>query len=298
LRELGHETDRIGHVRQLVDRLAAGDRWDLVFNICEGLYGRGREAQVPALLDAYDIPYTFSDPLVMALSLDKGLTKTVVRSAGVPTPDFAVVSCESQIAQLNLRFPVFAKPIAEGTGKGVTPASKIVNRNQLNHVCQDLLNTFKQPVLIERYLPGREFTVGLLGTGEQASAIGTMEVLLLPAAEAEVYSYVNKENSEELVQYRFPRADQDEQVHAAESIALAAWRAVGCRDGGRVDLRCDENGRPNFMEVNPLAGLHPFHSDLPIMCNNLGITYLTLVDRIVRSAARRLPQKASMGVLA
>src|SRR5687768_9851913 len=92
LRELGHETDRIGHVRQLVERLASGDRWDLVFNICEGMYGRGREAQVPALLDAYDIPYTFSDPLVMALSLDKGLTKTVVRSAGIATPDFAVVS--------------------------------------------------------------------------------------------------------------------------------------------------------------------------------------------------------------
>jgi D-alanine-D-alanine ligase len=293
LRELGHETDRIGHVRQLVDRLASGDRWDLVFNICEGLYGRGREAQVPAILDAYDIAYTFSDPLVMALSLDKGLTKTVVRAAGVPTPDFEVVHLETQISQLNLPFPVFAKPIAEGTGKGVTPASKIVNRDELHKVCIDLLQTFKQPVLVERYLPGREFTVGLLGTGSEAKPIGTMEVVLLPAAEAEVYSYVNKENSEELVDYRFPRADDDGQVREAESLALAAWQALGCRDGGRVDLRCDEKGRPHFLEVNPLAGLHPWHSDLPILCTNLGISYVTLINRIVRSAAQRVRQKAS-----
>ena len=288
LRELGHITDRIGHVRQLVDRLASGDRWDLVFNICEGLYGRGREAQVPAILDAYDIPYTFSDPLVMALSLDKGLTKTVVRAAGISTPDFAVISQDSQIQDLNLPFPVFAKPIAEGTGKGVTAASKVIEPRALQTVCQDLLRAFRQPVLVERFLPGREFTVGLLGTGSEAQAIGTMEVMLLPGAEVEVYSYVNKENSEELVEYRFPRADHDDQVREAESLAIAAWRALGCRDAGRVDLRCDENGRPHFLEVNPLAGLHPFHSDLPILCTQLGISYLTLVHRIVRSAAQRV----------
>jgi D-alanine-D-alanine ligase len=124
-----------------------------------------------------------------------------------------------------------------------------------------------------------------------------MEVILLPAAEAEVYSYVNKENSEELVEYRFPRADHDDQVREAELIALAAWQALGCRDGGRVDLRCDENGRPHFLEVNPLAGLHPFHSDLPIMCTNLDIPYVTLVNRIVRSAAQRVRQKASVACL-
>ena len=91
LRELGHETDRIGNARELVQRLARGDRWDLVFNICEGLRGAGREAQVPAILDVYEIPYTFADPCVMSVCLDKGVTKSVVRSAGLPTPQFAVV---------------------------------------------------------------------------------------------------------------------------------------------------------------------------------------------------------------
>jgi D-alanine-D-alanine ligase len=288
LRGLGHQTSRIGNVRQLVTRLAAGERWDLVFNICEGLRGRAREAQVPALLDAYEIPYTFSDPLIMALSLDKALTKIVVRAAGVATPDHATVSREAEVSQIQLPFPLFAKPIAEGTGKGVSPASKISNLVELRAVCCDLLNRFRQPVLVERYLPGREFTVGIWGTGEQASVIGTMEVVLLDRAEPEVYSYVNKERSEELVDYRVGRGDLDEQVRQAEQLSLAAWRALGCRDAGRIDLRCDELGKPCFMEVNPLAGLHPFHSDLPILCSKLDIPYPSLIRRIVESASQRI----------
>jgi D-alanine-D-alanine ligase len=275
-------------VRQLVDRLAAGDRWDLVFNICEGMCGRAREAQVPALLEAYDIPCVFSDPLVLALSLDKALTKTVLRASGIPTPDFAVIAELPDIDSVALPFPVFAKPLAEGTGKGVTPASRISDRRALREVCQDLLARFRQPVLVERFLPGREFTIGVLGTAEDARVLGTMEILLLESAEAGVYSYVNKEECEERVAYRLARPAEDESVREAESIALRAWRALGCRDGGRIDLRCDEHGRPHFLEVNPLAGLHPQHSDLPILCTLLGIPYVELIDRIVRSAARRV----------
>ncbi|MEK7244000.1 MAG: D-alanine--D-alanine ligase, partial [Thermodesulfobacteriota bacterium] len=118
LRDLGYETDRIGHLRALTRRLVAGDRWDLVFNIAEGLRGFGREAQVPALLDAWEIPYTFSDPLVLSLTLHKGLTKRVIRDFGIPTPDFAVVETPEEIAAMALPFPLFAKPVAEGTGKG------------------------------------------------------------------------------------------------------------------------------------------------------------------------------------
>ncbi|MGE3777593.1 MAG: D-alanine--D-alanine ligase [Pirellulaceae bacterium] len=288
LRELGHTTDRIGNVRQLVSRLVAGDRWDLVFNICEGLRGRAREAQVPALLDAYDIPYTFSDPLVLALSLDKALTKIVVRAAGVATPDFAVVANPSDIARVELPFPLFAKPIGEGTGKGVTPASKISDAAALDPVCRELLQRFRQPVLVERFLSGREFTVGILGTAGEGQVVGTMEILLLQQAEAEVYSYVNKERSEELVTYRLGEPQQDAAVREAESLALAAWSALHCRDGGRVDIRCDEFGRPHFLEVNPLAGLHPFHSDLPIICGLQHISYRTLIERIVQSASMRV----------
>lgn len=288
LLELGHEPIRIGNVRQLVTALAAGHRWDLVFNICEGLHGRAREAQVPALLDAYEIPCTFSDALILALSLDKGLTKTIVRAAGVPTPDFAVVAAPEDAERIDLPFPVFAKPIAEGTGKGVTAASKINSRGELVTVCHDLLARFRQPVLVERFLPGREFTVGIWGTGEQAEVVGTMEIFLLSDAEPDVYSYVNKERSEELVTYNLVRPEQCPHGREAERISLAAWRALGCRDAGRIDVRCDELGQPCFLEVNPLAGLHPEHSDLPIICNMLRIPYRTLIERIVASASQRV----------
>ncbi len=137
-------------------------------------------------------------------------------------------------------------------------------------VCQQLLHRYRQPVLIEEFLPGREFTVGILGTGKSAVCLGTLEIILLEQAEPEVYSYVNKERCEELVEYRLVDADRDDQVRRAEEIALAAWRTLGCRDGGRIDLRCDADGCPQFLEANPLAGLHPAHSDLPMLATALG----------------------------
>jgi D-alanine-D-alanine ligase len=288
LKALGHETDRIGHVRQLVTRLAGGDRWDLVFNIAEGMYGIGREAQVPALLDAYRIPYTFSDPLVMALSLHKGRTKQVMRAAGIPTPDFAVVHDLRELEAVDLPFPVFAKPVAEGTGKGINAASKIHDRESLHAVVKSLWQRYRQPVLVERFLPGREMTVAIWGTGEEAEVIGTMEIILTANAEPEVYSYLNKEQCEGRVVYRHPSATEDEEVRRAEEIALAAWRALGCRDSGRIDLRSDENGQPQFLEVNPLAGLHPHHSDLPLICTARGIPFQRLIERIIHSACKRV----------
>lgn len=291
LRTLGHATQRIGTARQLVARLAAGDRWDLVFNVAEGLHGLGRESQVPCILDVFDVPYTFSDPLVTALCLHKGLTKLAVRAAGVPTPDFALVHRAEEAERVDLPYPVFAKPVAEGTGKGVSPASRAESPEALREVCTSLLARFEEPVLVETYLPGREFTVGLVGSGEGARALGTLEIVLRPHAEAEVYSYANKENSEELVDYVLVRPEDDEAVREAEAIALTAWRALGCRDAGRLDLRCDGRGRPQFIEVNPLAGLHPTHSDLPMLCTALGIAYETLIGWIVESAASRVRRK-------
>jgi D-alanine-D-alanine ligase len=290
LRQLGHATDRIGHARQLIARLARGETWDLVFNIAEGLSGIAREAQVPAILDVYGIAYTFSDPLVLALALHKGLTKTVVAAGGVPTPAFAIVESLVDLKSIALPFPVFAKPLAEGTGKGVSPASRAQDAASLKTVCQQLLAQYQQPVLVETYLPGREFTVGIVGTGPAAKAIGTMEVLLRSAAEAHAYSYINKEKCEELVDYELVRPEHDQQVSEAQQVALLAWKILGCRDAGRVDLRCDAAGRPNFMEVNPLAGLHPEHSDLPILATKVGIEYVELIRRIVESAAPRVQE--------
>ena len=287
LRNLGHETRRIGNVKSLVQRLAAGERWDMVFNICEGMFGLGREAQVPALLDAYEIPYTFSGPLILALALDQGLTKRVVRSFGVPTPDFAVVASPADIAAVGLSFPLFAKPIAEGTGKGIDGRSKIDSRRQLEAVCRKLLEKFDQPVLVETFLPGREFTVGITGSGPDAETIGIMEVMLNPDAEANAYSYINKEKYEELVRYALAPGKEAE---ACRDVALRAWRGLGCLDAGRVDVKMDQDGVVNFIEVNPLAGLNPTHSDLPIICRLQGIPFQALIERIVASAAKRIPR--------
>lgn len=283
--ELGYVVERIGNVKDLAARLVAGDRWDLVFNICEGLHGIGREAQVPALLDAYQIPYLFSDTLVCALTLHKGMTKDVVRAAGIATPDYAVVEDVTSIRDINLPYPLFAKPVAEGTGKGVSTHSKINNAAELRKVCQRLLKEFRQPVLIERFLPGREFTVGILGTGRKAAALATLEIRLLPGADAEIYSYRNKENCEELVQYQLLPAGKLRRD--IETLAVRAWRVLGCRDGGRIDVRLDEHGEVHFIEVNPLAGIHPEHSDLPIMATQVGLEYNGLIERIMNSAVQR-----------
>ena len=280
----GYATDRIGHIQSLTRRLAAGDRWDLVFNIAEGLYGFGREAQVPALLDAYNIPYTFSDALGQALTLHKGMTKHVVRDLGIPTPDFAVVSGPEDIGLIALPYPLFAKPVAEGTGKGITALSRIDNPKDLYSVCVNLLNTFCQPVLVETYLPGREFTVGIVGTGKGARALGAMEVILNPDAEQHAYSYENKEHYENLVRYA---AVDDAEARQAMEISIRAWRGLGLKDGGRIDLRSDAQGRPHFMEVSSLAGLNPVRSDLPILCRLKGISYDRLITDILNSALTR-----------
>ncbi|HNP34260.1 MAG TPA: ATP-grasp domain-containing protein [Woeseiaceae bacterium] len=287
LQRLGFAPVRIGNLRELAARLVAGDRWDIVFNICEGMHGLGREAQVPALLDAYEIPYVFSDPLVCALTLHKGMTKDVVRAAGVPTPDFHVVNEITDIQNVNLEYPLFAKPIAEGTGKGVSRLSKIDNAAQLERICRKLLREYKQAVLVERFLPGREFTVGVIGTGRRAKALATTEIVLLQGADADVYSYRNKEFCEELVQYKL--LQQGALREQIEAVVVKAWKALGCRDGGRVDVRLDEQGQVHFLEVNPLAGIHPEHSDLPIMATQIGVSYKELIRRIMRSALSRYP---------
>jgi D-alanine-D-alanine ligase len=288
LHELEHRTDRIGNARQLTERLVSGDRCDLVFNIAEGLTGISREAQVPALLDLYEIPYTFSDALVMTLTMHKGMAKKVIAHSGCPTPAFAVINAAWETSDIRFGPPYFVKPVAEGTSKGITADSIVRDRKMLPDACEKLICKFRQPVLVERFMPGREFTVGILGTGLSAAVLGTLEVILLRNAEADVYSYTNKENCEELVEYRLVRPEDAPVVRETESLALDIWRSLGCRDAGRVDFRCDEQGHPRFLEANPLSGLHPAHSDLPILCSRLGLPYIELIRRILASAAERI----------
>ena len=288
LHKLGHQTERIGHLKLLMEALLAGRRWDMVFNICEGVYGIGREAQVPALLDAFCIPYVFSNPLVLSLTLDKGMTKRVIRDAGIPTADFTVVATPADISKVDLPYPLFVKPVAEGTGKGISGESIIRGPEALDSRCRYLLDRFHQPVLIETYLGGREFTVGITGTGTHASVTGVMEVLLTAKAEPGVYSYTNKEEWRERCEYTLAGG---EMAAACEKVALAAWRILNCEDGGRIDLRCDSNGLPNFIEVNPLAGMNPVYSDLPMLSRMNGISYDELIRRIMYSATQKIHPK-------
>lgn len=282
---LGYNTERIGNVNALITKLNSGKRWDIVFNICEGLHGIGREAQVPAILDVYKIPYTFSDVMVLSLTLHKAMTKRVIRDLNLPTPEFLVASNKKDCKNHNLKFPLFAKPLSEGTGKGIDGKSKINNQLELEMVVENLYKKFNQPVLVEEYLPGREFTVGIVGSGENAKAVGTMEIMMNENKNELIYSYNNKENYENIISYKVPEKGIKEKC---EKLAIDSWRGLECRDAGRVDIRVDKNGIPNFIEVNPLAGLNPVHSDLPIICKMNNIKYVDLIDEIMKSAVKRI----------
>lgn len=287
IQRMGHEVVRIGKLDSLMKRLVAGERWDLVFNIAEGLRGATRESQVPALLEAYDIPVVFGDSLCLALCLHKGHCKSLLKSHHIPTPRFTVIEDEDvDFADINLTYPLFAKPVAEGTGKGVAPNSKAMSPDELRDVTVGLLRRFRQPVLVEEFLPGREFTVGVVGTGRDARVLGVMEVVLLMNAEPDIYSFENKDKYEDRVDYRL--APPDAEARQAAEIALDSYRILGCRDAGRVDIRSDAAGNPEFMEINPLAGLNPEHSDLPILCRLLGTHYDQLIADIVASAMKRI----------
>lgn len=281
LHSIGHETEEVGNIFQLVEALSNGKRWDLVFNITEGLYGDGRESVVPSLLDQYKIPYVFSGPLVLGVSLNKYVGKIIVSAAGVPVSPGMLISTPEDIKKCRLEYPLFIKPVSEGTGKGITDKSIIRSSAELKEAAEYLLERFKQPALVEEYLPGREYTVGLLGSGEEAYAIGGMEII---CSDNLPYSYEYKENYEDLCNYK--PLDNDI-AGEAKDVALRAWKAIGGLDAGRVDVKTDRFGRICFIEVNPLAGLNLIDSDLPILARYEGIEYNELIERIVKSAMKR-----------
>jgi len=280
----GFKVERIGNIKALVTALAAGKQWDIVFNICEGVKGVGREAQVPALLEAYGIPFVFSSSDVMSLTMNKAVAKLVIAEKGLPTAKFHVVEHEGDVAQVKLPFPVFAKPLAEGTGKGISAKSLIADGETLFKVCQELLKEYQQPVLVDTYLSGRDLTVGIIGRGDTAHAVAVMETTFKENADQAGQSYFNKENCEEVLIYQ---QATDAVAEKAAAIALKCWQALGCVDGGRVDLRCDAAGTPHFLEVNPLAGLHPTHSDLPILAAMVGVNHQKLIGQIMHEALQR-----------
>jgi D-alanine-D-alanine ligase len=176
--------------------------------------------------------------------------------------------------------------VAEGSSKGITAKSLISSKESLVEVCTELLERYRQPVLVEEYLSGREFTVGILGTGDSATSFGTLEVVLLDGADAGVYSYRNKTQWEDIVKYGL--LELGPLRTEVEHVALAAWRCLGCRDAGRVDVRLDDAGHAQMLEVNPLAGLAPGYSDLPNMAEMAGMSYTALIGKIVQCASARI----------
>ena len=282
LKLMGHETEPVGNAFQLIEALAAGKRWDIVFNIAEGLYGDGRESVVPAILDQYKIPYVFSGPVIMGLSLNKHLAKLVVAAAGVPVSPGYLITELKDLEKCNLKYPLFVKPVSEGTGKGITEKSLVNNSAELSKMVEWILSEFRQPALVEEYLPGREFTVGIVGYGDEAKAIGGMEVMTINNLP---YSVEVKENYQNYCTYKPLDTDI---IDECKSVALSAWKALDAVDAGRIDLKADRHGKICFIEANPLAGLNPVHSDLPILCRMYGVEYQTLLEMIMKSAIRRI----------
>jgi len=284
LKLMGYETEPIGNTFQLIEALASGKRWDMVFNIAEGLYGDGRESVVPAILDQYRIPYVFSGPVIMGLSLNKHIAKLVVSAAGVPVSPGTLIGNINELDNIKLVYPLFIKPVSEGTGKGITEKSLVHTPVELKKMAEWILDEFNQPALVEEYLPGREFTVGVVGYGAEAVAIGGMEVICkdnLP------YSVEVKENYHDYCTYKPLDKDIADECKA---VALGAWKALDAVDAGRVDLKADRNGKICFIEANPLAGLNPVHSDLPILARMYGIEYQTLMEMIMKAAIKRIKE--------
>jgi len=282
LKLMGYETEPIGNAFQLIEALAAGKRWDIVFNIAEGLYGDGRESVVPAILDQYKIPYVFSGPVIMGLSLNKHLAKLVVAASGVPVSPGYLITELKDLEKCNLKYPLFVKPVSEGTGKGITEKSLVSTSAELSKMVEWILSEFRQPALVEEYLPGREFTVGIVGYGDEAQAIGGMEVMTIDNLP---YSVEVKENYQNYCTYKPLDTDI---IDECKTVALSAWKALDAVDAGRVDLKADRNGKICFIEANPLAGLNPVHSDLPILSRMYGIEYQTLLEMIMKAAIKRI----------
>jgi D-alanine-D-alanine ligase len=284
---LGYEVVRLGSIDRLAAFLSSGGRVDLVFNMAEGRWGRSREGQVPALLEAFGIPYTGSDPLAASICLDKSMTKRLWQAAGLPTAPFALVEsvegCDAALDTLN--FPLFAKPAYEGASKGIDEGSIIRSPDALRARVGHLLPLYRQPVLVESYLPGAEYTVGILGGGATARAVGAIRVKAVSASG--VNGFYDKEHWEGLIDDHFTPVETPELAQQLCALALDGYRALGCQDIGRVDLRCDADDQPQLLEVNPVPGFHPTHAAITTIGRFAGMRYETMVAEVILHAARR-----------
>jgi D-alanine-D-alanine ligase len=297
LRSLGHEVRELGNGRPFLEAVLR-DPPDLVFNFAEGTgVSRSREARVPAVCEMLGIPYTGSDPLALAVALDKDMTRRVVESAGVTIPkgftlsfpdgpydgDFA--EFPPMIAESGLSLPVIAKPVCEGSSKGIRNRCLIRTPEEFGPVVVQLWQDYKQPVLVEEFISGDEVTVGIVGN-DPPQVLGTMRMVPKLAVDHFVYSLEVKRDWERNVEYEAPAKLPIEVNRALESEALAVFTTLGCRDVARLDFRI-RDGVPYFIEINPLPGLSPDSGDLVFLAYRLGLTYPDLIGRIFVAAAQR-----------
>ncbi len=293
IRELGHEVELLGDGEPMLRRLLAGRKPDLVFNFAEGTgASRSREARVPAALELLGIPYTGSDPLTLAVTLDKQCAKRLVRSAGVPTPDWLLVDGDVEDFRERLcalPLPVIVKPAFEGSSKGIHEANLIDDPDSLTESVGEILDAYHQPVLVEEFIDGDELTVGVIGNRPQ-QPLGIMRVLPVEGGRPFVYSLEVKRDWERLVRYECPAKLSAGDIRTVNSAAMAVWQALGCRDLARIDFRL-RNHVPYFLEVNPLPGLNPKSSDLVLMASALGIGYRDLIGRILKATHDRLAEE-------
>ena len=305
LRALG-EVIRLEADESFPEKLRAA-RPDFVFNIAEGLYGPNREGHVPAICEFFGIPYHASDPLALSLCLHKGKTKEVLLQHGVPTARFVIARSRDEARSIRLPFPLFAKPCFEGSGKGVSVASLCRNRAELVAQVDQLVATYRQPVLIETYLPGPEFTVAIIGNGQEAHCLPLvgMRFDVLPPGAPPIYGYEAKwlwdTIANPLDLFECPARVPDEMRKDIESAALSAYHALECRDWCRIDVRCDANGRAMVVELNPLPGILPDPRDnscFPKAARAAGMTYDELIQAVADIAWRRISGRSLLAKVA
>jgi D-alanine-D-alanine ligase len=285
----GHQVVKLGYGRDFVTALL-DDPPDLVFNIAEGVSGRNRESQIPALLEMLSIPYTCSDPLTLGLTLDKDLAKRIASSHGLATPRHLVAEDLPAFERLtfdDLHFPLIVKPAHEGSSKGIRLQSRVVNEVELRKQAAWLFERYDGPMMVEEFLEGSEFTVGVIGN-TPPRPLGTMMIRhrSLPAEDF-IYSLEVKRDWENQVEYLSPPPVSGSLASEISELATGVYSVLGCRDVARVDIRL-RDGKPHFIEVNPLPGLSPEYGDLVIMARKNGVPYEELILEILRHARERV----------
>jgi len=294
LKEGGHQVIRIGNGKKLLDFLVGKkEKVDIIFNIAEGINFRSREAQVPAILDLLEVPYVGSDPLTQALTLDKLMAKKIVAYHGLPTPKFLLVNEMSDLKNFNsprlgeagLSFPVIVKLRYEGTSKGLDKNALVNNFRKLKERVQWAIETYRQPVLIEEFIKGKEFTVGIIGN-EKPEVLPVVQIAIYGKLDLGEEFYIHSFVESTGVEYICPAKISSELDRKIQELAKRCYRVLECRDFGRIDIRTDENDNPYFLECNPLPSL-ALVDIWPITARQIGLTYNQMINKILSFASAR-----------